>query len=86
MCNNYYSHTLLHLHCNHRAPGEDKLHNGVDIICKLGRTLFNVSLLRSKRKTIPTLLVGFRCADDNSVSTLLEEDLQVILDVFTEAY
>ena len=71
--------TIIHLVKN-------KFPSGVDIIYRSDGKLFNLSRLRSKRKTTPASIVELQYADDNSLSALSEEGLQTILDVFAVAY
>ena len=61
---------------------KDKLLEGVAVIYRLDKVLFDLKRLRAKIKTSTTSVVELQCADDNCVCATSEENLQTILDAF----
>ena len=65
---------------------KDELPPGVSITYRTDGGVFNLNRLRARTKTSNTSLIEFQYADDNAVCALMEEDLQIILNIFTNAY
>ena len=65
---------------------QDRLPDGVEIIYRMDRGLFNLRRLKARSKTSSTSLTELQYADDNCVCATSECQLQAILDAFTLAY
>ena len=65
---------------------QDRLPDGVEIIYRMDRGLFNLRRLKARSKTSTTSLIELQYADDNCVCATSERQLQAILDAFTLAY
>ncbi len=65
---------------------KDALPPGISITYRMDGGVFNLRRLRAPTKTSITSIVELQYADDNAVSALSEEELQQILNVFSQAY
>lgn len=70
---------ILHLTGKH-------LPQGVKIMCRTDRQLFNINRFRAKGRTTTTSIMELQYVDDDALVALSEGDLQCILVAFTKAY
>ncbi|XP_076039478.1 uncharacterized protein LOC143024551 [Oratosquilla oratoria] len=65
---------------------ENDLPLGVQLTCRTDGKLFNINHLKATMKTTTTSVEELQYADDTSVNSCTEEDLQTIVNAFTRAY
>ena len=63
-----------------------RLPDGIEIIYRMDRGLFNLRKLKARTKTAITSLIELQYANDNCICATSERQLQVILAAFTYAY
>lgn len=59
---------------------------GIDITYRMDRGIFNIRAFDARTKTSRTIVLEFQYADDAMVCAESEEDMQLIVDIFSEAY
>ena len=64
----------------------ENIPNGIQLVYRMDSKLFNLSCLRAKRKTNITSVVELQYADDAAVCACSEQELQSIVDIFTQSY
>jgi len=64
----------------------DKLPPGILMTYRMDGGIFNLSRLKAKTKTKVSSIIELQYADDNAICALKEEDLQIIINAFADAY
>ncbi|XP_076053655.1 uncharacterized protein LOC143032661 [Oratosquilla oratoria] len=65
---------------------EDDLPSGVQLTYHTNGKLFHINHLNATTNTTTTSVVGLQYADDTSVNSCTEEDLQIIVNDFNRSY
>ena len=76
----------LSLSCSHNESLTDDLFVHISLMYRADGKQFNINHPKATATTIKTIIMELQYANDNSVNSCIEEDLQTIVSAFTKVY